>query len=168
MVAARTRNSHFYWRCAALAVVLLGLIVLEVPFATAASSSSFTGASSAVQQGFTALQAAGKDGGNVSSLVAQLNGALALIQKAESENASNPVQATTDLQAALGMAQGVQASASGVAQNGISARQLQLELSLGSVFVIVAIAVALYTFGDRIYRRLWLRVYADHVVRKNG
>jgi hypothetical protein len=121
-----------------------------------------------VQQGFIALQAAGKDGGKVSSLVGQLNEALVLIQKAASENASSPGQAATDLQEAISIAQGVRASAASVAQQGMSARQLQLEVSLGSAIAIVLVAVTLYIFGDGIYRRLWLRVYADHVVRRNG
>jgi len=135
---------------------------------SAASQTSFNSASSAVQNAFVAVQTAGRDGGNVTSLVAQLNGALALVQRATTENSSNPVRASADLQSAIGIAQGVQSSAATVAQQGLSARQLQLELSVASAVVIVGIAIALYFYGDRIYRRLWLRMYGSYVVKKAG
>ena len=150
-----------------LAIVVLFLEVGS-PLASAASQPSFIGASSAVQSAFVAVQAAGKDGGNITSLVAQLNGALALVQKAVLENSSNPAQASADLQSASNIAQGVQSTAAGVAQQGISTRQLQFEVSIASAVVIVVIAVALYVYGDRIYRRLWFRMYRGQVVKKVG
>jgi len=104
----------------------------------------------------------------VSALVAELNGALTLIQKASSENSTNPGQAANDLNSAEAVAAGVKASAATVGQQGIAARQSQFELSIGSVIVIVGIAIALYVYGDRIYYRLWLRMYGSHVVRKGG
>ena len=151
-----------------LFIAVVSLLVMASPMASAAGGASFSGASSAVQGAFVAVQTAGKDGGNITSLVAQLNGALALIQKASGENSSNPAQATADLQSAMGIAQAVQASAAGVDQQGNAARQLQLEISIAAAVVIVGIAVALYVYGDRIYRRLWLRIYANHLVKKAG
>jgi len=152
----------------ALLVVIAVLLMIGASGTSAATQATFNGASSAVQSAFLAVQAAGRDGGNVTSLVAQLNGALALVQKASAENASNPALASSDLQSAMGIAQGVHASAATVAQQGTSSRQLQLEVSVSSAVVIVGIAIALYVYGDRIYRRLWLRVYEGHVVRKSG
>jgi len=149
-------------------IIAFTLLMTGASVGSAASQASFAGASSAVQSAFVAVQAAGKDGGNVTSLVTQLNGALELVQSATTENSTNPAKAATDLQAAIGIAQGVQSSAASVAQQGMSARQFQLEISVASAVVIVGIAVALYVYGDRIYRRLWLRIYGDHVVRKVG
>jgi len=165
----RPENSGFSRLKVALLLAIV-VLVLEVgsPLVSAASQPSFIGASSAVQSAFVAVQTAGKDGGNITSLVAQLNGALALVQKASEENSSDPAQASADLQSASNIAQGVQSSAAGVAQQGISARQLQFEVSIASAVVIVAIAVALYLYGDRIYRRLWFRMYRGHVVKKVG
>ena len=155
-------------KVALLIVVVVSLMVIASPPASAAGKASFSGASSAVQSAFVAVQTAGRDGGNTTSLVAQLNGALELVQKASVENSSNPAQASVDLQSALSIAQAVQSSAAGVAQQGISARQLQFELSITSAVAIVGVAVALYVYGDRIYRRLWLWIYGSHVVRKIG
>jgi hypothetical protein len=153
---------------AIVALVVASLIILEAPGAFASSQASFNSASSAVQAAFVSVQSAGKDGGNVSGLVAELNGALALIQKASSENSTNPGQAESDLSSAITIAQGVQASAVAVGQQGTAARQFQFELSIGSAIVIIAIAAGLYVYGDRIYRRLWLRMYGRHVVKKIG
>jgi len=150
-----------------VALVVLFMVVVP-PEVTAANQSSFKGASSAVQVAFAAVQTAGNDGGNITSLVAQLNGALALVQKASAENSTDPAQASADLQLALSMVAVVQSSAADVAQHGTSARQLQFETSVASAIVIVGIAVALYAYGDRIYRRIWLRVYGGHVVKKLG
>jgi len=155
-------------RVAIIALVLASLIALGAPQAFASSQASFNGASSAVEHAFVAVQNAGKDGGNVSALVAELNGALTLIQKATSENSTNPGQAVSDLNSVLAIAQGVQASAATVGQQGLAARQFQLEMSIGSAIVIVGIAIGLYFYGDRIYYRLWLRMYGSHVVRKGG
>ena len=155
-------------KVALLSFVVVALLVQASPAALAAGSSSFNGTSSALKSAFVAVQAAGSDGGNITSLVSQLNSALALVQKASLENSTNPSQASADLQSALDIAQGVQALAAGVAQQGTSSRQLQFEISIVSAVVIVGIAVAIYIYGDRIFRRLWLRVYGGHVVRKIG
>ena len=155
-------------KVALLSLVVVSLLVLASPLALAAGSASIGKTTEAVQTAFVAVQAAGNDGGNISSLVAQLNSALALVQKASAENSTNPAQASSDLQSALNIAQGVQASAAGVAQQGTSSRQLQFEISIVSAVVIVGIAAAIYIYGDRIFRRLWLRVYGGHVVRKVG
>jgi len=155
-------------KAAILAIIAVTFLMAGASGVSAASQASFAGASSAVQNAFVAVQTAGTDGGNVTSLVAQLNGALALVQRATTENSSNPVKASTDLQSAISIARGVQSSAATVAQQGLSARQIQLEISIVSAVVIVCIAVALYFYGDRIYRRLWLRMYSDYVVKKTG
>jgi len=106
----------FLLKCPSLVVIFALLMLFSSPLAMAASPASFNGASSAVQKAFVAVQGAGKDGGNVTSLVAELNGALALVQRASSENSTNPTQASSDLNSALAIVQVVQASAAKVAQ----------------------------------------------------
>ena len=155
-------------KAVAVSLVLAALFLIGAPSASAAGPGSFSGASSAVQGAFVAVQTAGRDGGNTTGLVAQLNSALALIQKANAENASDPAQAAADLQSAQRIAQEVQASAPSVDQQGVSARQLRLEVSVASAAAVVLVAAAVYLYGDRAYRKLWLRVYAGHVVRKGG
>ena len=117
---------------------------------SAASQTSFNGASTAIQGAFVAVQTAGRDGGNTTSLVVQLNNALALVQRAKLENASKPSQASADLQSALSIAQGVQSSAATVGQQGVSARQSQVDVSIASAVAIIGVALALYIFGERI------------------
>jgi hypothetical protein len=155
-------------KVALLALTVIASLMIGAPGVLAASQTSFNGVSSAVQNAFVAVQTAGRDGGNTTSLVVQLNGALALVQKATAENATNPGEATTDLQSALSIAQGVQSSAAAVARQGTSARHLQIELSVFSAVVIIDVAIALYVYGDRIYRRIWLRIYGGHVVKRIG
>jgi len=155
-------------KAALIVALIVTFLAIGAPVVSAANQATFNGASSAVQKAFVAVQTAGTDDGNITSLVAQLNGALALIQKASGENGSNPAQASVDLQSAVGIAQDVESSAASVAQQGSSARQLQFELSVGSAVVIIGIAVALYVYGDRIYRRVWLRMYREQVVKKSG
>ena len=153
----------------AVFLLLAGLLLtMGSSEASAADQASFAGTSYTLKTAFLAVQTAGKDGGNVTSLLVQLNTALDLVQNASAENSTNPSQASTDLQSALGIAKGVQSAAATVAQQGMSARQLQLELSVGSAAVIVGIAIVLYVYGDRIYRRLWLRMYRGYVVKKVG
>ena len=147
------------------------LLILSSPLVSrtqAASQSDFGGAQSVVQSAFSAVQNADRLGGNVTALVAQLNGALSLIQKASAENATNPAQAAKDLANATSVAQKVASAAGPVGQQGSAARQLQFYLSVGSAAVIVAVASLIYIFGDRIYRRLWLRAYGSYEVRKIG
>ena len=176
MLILQNRNAHIRQeslglsrlKAALLAVVVVLILAMASPSSSAASGASFSGTTSAVQSAFLAVQNAGSEGGNITSLVVQLNGALALVQKASAENSTNPSQASADLQSALSIAQGVQASAAGVAQQGVAARQLQLEISITSAAVILGVAVVLYMYGDRIYRRLWLRTYGSHVVKKVG
>ena len=151
-----------------LVIVAILLLVAAPPETSAASQVSFDGTAAALQSAFVAVQAAGRDGGNITSLLAQLNAALALVQKASSENSTDPAQASSDLQSAISMAKEVQSAAPTVALQGASARQLQFEISVASAIAIIGVAVALYFFGDRIYRRLWLRVYRGHLVRKAG
>ena len=155
-------------KVAVLGAVLILLLLPLCPGTKAASQASFNEAVSAVQQAFIAVQSAGRDGGNITSQVVELNAALALIQKASSENSSNPAQASSDLKSALAMSQSALASAANLAGEGKSARQLQIEVSVISTVAIVGSAAAIYLFGNRVYRRIWLWAYKGHVVKKVG
>ena len=152
-----------------IALLVVGAVLLTGPLsANAAPPSSFSGAYSAVQAAFLSVNAAQQRGGNVTGLVLKLNGALALIQSAGAENSSNPSQAAADLQAAVTEAQQVEGAAPAVGQQGANARQLQFEVSVASAAAIVVVAAAIYLYGDRIYRRLWLRAYGSHMVKRVG
>lgn len=149
-------------------LVVVAVVLGSAPSALAASRASFDGGYSAVQSAFVAVQSAEEKGGNVTSLVSQLNGALALVQKAADENSTNPAQAASDLQSAVQIAQVVQARAGPVGEAGAAARQSQLVLSLSSAAAILAGAALVYFYGERVYLRAWLWLYGDHVVKKVG
>ena len=131
----------------------------------AVSQTSVNGGYTSVQAAFSASQSAERQGGNVSSLIAQLNRALTLIQQASAENATNPTQAAADLANATKIAQDVTVEAASITQMGISATQAADFRSIVTASAVVVAAVLIYLFGGRVYRRLWLRVYKDYVVR---
>jgi len=131
----------------------------------AATPADFTNTNNAIASAFVAAQNAEAKGGNVSGLVVLLNQALALVQKAESENSSNPAQATADLKDATALAEDVSADAIQVGYTGAAARTTQIEESIGESIAIVVIAVLIYIFGGRIYRRIWFYLYRDFIVR---
>ena len=136
--------------------------------AAAASRSDFVSASGSIGAAYAAVSRAQQEGGNVSGLVASLNLALGLYTEAQSVNQSSPALATADLQNATGIADGVALAAPSVGQEGRAARQAQEELSVGSAAAIVAVAAILYVYGERIYHRLWLRLYSGYLVKKVG
>ncbi len=103
----------------------------------------------------------------MSALVEKLNIAVSLIQRAMAENATDPDAATADLSNATTIAQTVSLNSTSVSANGSMVHQLRLAESLGTVFATLAIAALAYLRGDRVYRRLWLYVYRNHVVKKS-
>jgi hypothetical protein len=144
--------------------VILTIAIAATP-SYAVTQSSADGGYTSIQTAFAATQSAGRQGGNVTSLIAQLNSAVALIQKASAENATNPTQAAADLANATKIAQSVTIEAVSVAQMGASATQAADIRSIITASAIAVAAALIYVFGGRVYRRLWLRAYKDYVVR---
>jgi len=132
---------------------------------SAASQSDFSTASNAITSAFVATHSAEEKGGNVSLLVTKLNAAVGLVQKAQSENSSNPSQASADLQNATQLAEQVSSDSAGIGQSGASARSTQTDESIGASATIITVAILIYIFGGRIYRRAWLYLYKDFIVR---
>jgi len=149
-----------------LLVALLALSLCSTSDSAAAlTQTEVSSANSEIQSAFVSAYGAEKSGGNVSSLIAELNYAIQLVQKAEAENATSPSQAAADLQNATRAAQRVSAESASVAQMGSAARQASELISVSAASAVVVVAVLVYIFGGRIYRRAWLRLYRDYVVR---
>jgi hypothetical protein len=152
-----------------LLFLLLALIALSLcsraDSATAVTQSQVSSTNIEIQSAFASAYGAEKSGGNVSSLVAQLNSAIQLVQKAEAENATSPAQAASDLQNATSIAESVVAESPSVAHSGSAARQTTEIASLGAATLILVIAALSYVFGGRAYRTTWLRLHRDYVVR---
>ena len=124
-------------------------------------------ANNSVNSAFSSVYNAEQNGGDVSALVEKLNIAVSLIQRAVAENATDPNAATADLSNATTIAQMVSLNSTSVSTSGSMAHQLHLYESLGTVAATLGIAALAYLRGDRVYRRLWLYVYRNHVVKKN-
>src|SRR5690349_19203491 len=99
---------------AILAMAAISLILLPLSPAalfphsirtSAASPGEFASARSSMQTAFNQTRAAESQGGDVSRLTVELNLGLALIQKAQSENSSDPSLASSDLSSAKQIAQ---------------------------------------------------------------
>jgi hypothetical protein len=151
-----------------LALVALSLFSGAVSASAAITQTQVSSANGEIQSAFTSAYAAEKSGGNVTSLTAELNEAVQLVQKAMAENATSPAQASVDLANATLIAQGVVSAAGPVGQQGAANRQSQVYLSTGSAAVIIAVAALIYAFGDRIFHRIWLLLYGNYVVSKIG
>ncbi len=132
-----------------------------------ASGGQLAAANNLVSSAFSSVYYAEQNGGDVSALVEKLNSAIFLIQKAEAENATDPSAAAADLSNATTIAQTVSMNTTSVSASGSVARQFRVFESLGTVVATLSIAALAYLKGDRVYRRLWLYVYRNHVVKKS-
>jgi len=130
----------------------------------AISQTQVSNANGEIQSAFASAYGAEKSGGNVSSLDAELNNAIQLVQKAEGENATSPAQAAADLQNATATSQRVIAAAPSIARTGSAARQATDITSASAASAIVLLAALSYIFGGRIYRKAWLRLHRDYLV----
>jgi len=151
-----------------ISITLIVLVISTTPISShEATGGQLATANSSVNSAFSAIYYAEQNGGDVSALVEKLNTAILLIQKAVAENATDPNAATADLSNATTIAQMVSLNSSSVSTSGSIARQLRLYESLGTVAAALGLAALAYLKGDRVYRRLWLYVYRNHVVKKN-
>ena len=155
------------WRCR-ISITLIVLVISTTPISShGATGGQLETAANSVNSAFSSVYYAEQNGGDVSALVVKLNTAIFLIQKAQAENATDPDAATADLSNATTIAQMVSLNSSSVSTSGLMARQLSLYESLGTVAAALGLAALAYLKGDRVYRRLWLYVYRNHVVKKN-
>jgi hypothetical protein len=166
-----SKSPHWAARLASKSLLSLLLVLVALTLcartqdASAVSPAQVSSANSAIQSAFASAYAAERSGGNVTSLDAELNEAIQLVQTAEAENATDPSQAAADLQNATSMAQGVTAQAPATAHAGSAARQATEATSVSAAFGIIAVASLTYAFGGRAYRTVWLRLHRDYVVR---
>jgi hypothetical protein len=116
-----------------------------------------------INNAFSSVYQAERNGGNVSSLVQELNAAILLVEKAEAENST---QANIDLNNATQIAQKVSQESASVSAAGSASRQAQWYESIGIIVASVIGSTLAYTHWDPIYRRLWLLIYRKYVVTR--
>jgi hypothetical protein len=153
------------WNKVLSLMAIMWFITLSGGFVGATTNAQFNSATNAIGSAFVAVHNAGQSGGDVSGLVTKLNVALDLLQKARAENATNPTQATADLQNATLVAERVTAASASAAQAGSAARRVTVATSIGAASAILIGAALIFIFGDRVFRRLWFFVYRNFVVR---
>ena len=159
-------NSTALWRCTTVAILILLLFSTIAGSSREASPGPFSVADDSVKNAFSSIYYAEQNGGEVSFLVERLNLAILLIQKANSENVTDPSAAAADLSNATSIAQRVALNTASVSSSGSVARQLRLYESLGIITATLIAATLAYFKGDRVYRRLWLFVYRRHLVER--
>lgn len=147
------------------AVVGFMVAMTAVPASTAISENDVGSANSAIQSAFVSTLQAERSGGNVTSLVAALNSAVQLVEKAQAENSTDPAQASRDLQAARQLGQSVTAESAGVSAAGSSLRQFVFVRSVVSAAAVLVAAALVYVYGGRVFRWLWVRLYGGYAVR---
>jgi hypothetical protein len=149
-----------------IATALIFLLFSTITASQKANPKPFSVANDSVNNAFSSIYNAEQNGGNVSSLVERLNVAILLIQRANALNATDPSAAAADLSNATSMAQMVALTSASVSRSGSTAREVRLYESLGTIVVTLVVATLAYFKGNRVYRRLWLYVYKNHLVKK--
>jgi len=147
--------------------VLAFVFLLALSFQTSrAEAQSHSQAEAAIAQAYGAILGAQQSGGDVTSLVAQLNSAISLVQRADVANTTDPSQAQSLYAQASSLAAQVVQSAPGVAAAGrASVMTAQIDLAIETVFLGV-LAVAAYLSLPRIFWSLWLSAHRDWRVSK--
>jgi hypothetical protein len=161
----------FYLRIVVALAILTALVMASAPIvnpstASAASSSQFSQANSAIENAYTAVyNSQVQNHGNVSNLIDQLNVATQLLNSAISENSTNPAQATSDLLNAESIAQQVTNETASVSSAGMKVYQFRTYESIGVAVAIVTAAGLIYVFLDFIYKRWWFDTFQNYSVR---
>ena len=144
-------------------IVLLVSLFSLVPVAHAQASSQ---AQSQISQAYAAVLNAEQSGGNVTALVAKLNSAVSLMQRADALNATSPAKAQSLYSQASTLAQQVISSAPAVAAAGKAATfDAQASLAVETA-ALAALAVLAYLYVPRLFWRYWYRTHRDWRVKK--
>lgn len=152
-------------KLALAAMMVLVVVMAAVPASTAISENDVSSVTNTIQSAFISTLQAERSGGNVTSLVAALNTAVQLVEKAQAENSTNPAQASSDLQEAQEFALYANAGSAEVSFVGSSLRQSIFVRSVVSAAAILVAAVLVYVYSGLVFRWLWVRLYRGYVVR---
>ena len=159
-----------YFKIVAISTIVAALIFVSFmglyPSASAATSTQFNAANSAIQNAYTSVyHSEVQNHSDVSNLVNQLNNATQFVNKAYAENSTNPAQAASDLLTAESIAQNVSNQTASVSSAGIKVHELQTFESVGVAVTVVSSAGLIYIFSDDLYRKWWVRTYRYYIVR---
>jgi hypothetical protein len=148
------------------AIVFYLVIGASYPISSAASSTEFATANTAIENAYVSIyHAEVQDHADVSSLVIQLNNATQFVNKAYAENSTNPTQAASDLLTAVNIAQDVSNQVASASSIGIKVHALQTYESIGVAVTVLSSAGLIYIFSDTVYRKWWTRTYQSYIVK---
>lgn len=131
---------------------------------TSVQQSDFQNTNSEILTAYSQIYNVEHNGGNATSLINELNVAITLYDKAQSENATNPTQAALDLENASSIASLVQNEGAVLAQKASAQKTLQYSVEIGESIVVIIAAVLAYVFGGRIYDWIWLYQRKDYSI----
>jgi hypothetical protein len=134
----------------------------------AASPASFVSAQNETQIAYGALHNAELAGGNVSVLARELNSSVALIQKAEAENSTDPAQAARDLESSVQLSSVVARQANALEQSSAANHTTAADGSAIESILIVAGGISVFIYGERLYDYLWLYFHRGFVVMRTN
>jgi len=143
-----------------LAFTLISLVFLRLGLPAASSGVSVDEAEDKFVEAFKAIAEAERMGGNVSSLVAELNEAIRLLE--ESEDYKNE----SLIDEAFLRAESIIGRASEVGREG--AVEVQARVFQGVIVIILfgALALAVWRYGPRLFWRLWVKGNGKRVVHR--
>ena len=118
-----------------------------------------------IQQAFREVNQAEGAGGNVSSLVLSLNGAVALSSEADRIQNSNPGRAAQLSSQAEVIATQVIAEALTLHAAATASRQAATEVYAVELLALAGIGALVYRYGPRILWRAWFELHADWSVK---
>ena len=148
--------------------LLLVLTLLTAPaLLQPALSDSITSAQLYYEIGTTyaRIQTIEGKGGNVTSVVDQLNQALALVAAGETYETGVPDQAQALYQQAESIVQSVNQELPGVESQGIASAQSEVFWLAFTLAALAAIGIGIYFFGGRVFWSLWVRFHRDWTVK---
>ena len=150
----------------ASALLLFVALVLLLPkFSPVVLAQEGSLAQSLIQQAFREVNQAEGAGGNVSSLVSSLNGAVALSSEADRLQNSNPGRAAQLSSQAEAIATQVIAEALTAREAATASRQVATEVYVVELLALAGMGALVYRYGPRILWRLWYELHSDWSVR---
>ena len=149
---------RFLFRLAFVPILLLFLLPRMAP-AYATGEESSNEARAKLTEAFEAAAEAERVGGNVSSLVVELNEAVSLLESGEASGNE------TLISEAIMKAERVVDLAPQVGREGAAAAQARTYQTIAFVGVLIVLALVVWRYGPRLFWDLWIRSKRDWVVK---
>jgi len=143
-----------------LAFALISLVFFGLGLPAASNGASADEAEDKLIEAFKAIAEAERMGGNVSSLVAELNEAIRLLEEGETYKNESLIDE------AFLRAESIISRTSEVGREGAVEVQARVFQGVIVIVVFVALALVVWRYGPRLFWRLWVRGNGKRVVHR--